>query len=1207
MYLKSLTLHGFKSFPNRTVLNFERGATVIVGPNGSGKSNISDAMRWVLGELSSRNIRGTKMEDVIFGGTDTRRPMGYAEVSVTFDNTDPENRLDSPYDEITVTRRYYRGGQSEYLINSQSCRLRDIYQLFLNTGVGREGYSIIGQGRIAEILSRKSEDRRGIFEEAAGISKYRVDKEQAERNLSNNEINLTRVRDILFELESRVGPLEKEAEKARKGIEISQQKKEVDVALWIFDTAKLRSDLTRVEEQYRLAENELVSIKEALESLEQQRIRLREKNQNNTLLAEELLQKMTDTTKEMRELDRLSAICVSAMEHAEFVIGQAKNAIETHGESTSSLTAKKTELSSRMDALVSEKEEIADLRLELLAEMQAVTSDSTALDRDLDRGLVELNKLEHSAVDYAARISFLTQSQNDGDGKGGEITDEIRKYKEIGERLREEAEKCDRNAKEFRDKIAAFDTQKTEAEKTISELLEEKANENEKLSELRVEKNTLLQRVDMLRRMEEQLEGYGGSIRAVMKEYEAGNLRTKGKIYGPLSRLFSVKEKYVTAIETALGAALQNIVVDDEDTAKAAIAYLKQTKGGRATFYPISAMTSPSETEEGKKASSFRGFVDRADKLVETDALFRGIIESQLIRTVVFDTLDNAAEAAKTLRFRIRIVTLDGQVIHAGGSFTGGSSKRDSGILSRGSDIAALEKEAEKRDGEIAAVRQNLSDIEKEIEEAKNLAADAEQNKTLLSTLAGSQLSAADHAKANYEANENILSRLEEDLASLESTKTHAKDEVEALEKALERLNKQITSFRVQRNQQSESRDSLLRRKEELSEKINEINGQAIANQKDIESLQNEIDMHERNLTVLMGESRERRREVEAEEKKILALKEEHEENRRAFATCETAYKEAATRRTELLSMNEEFTARESELNLAIREKNDQNAATVTKFNRVESRLQNLQEESDRIGSRLYDDYELTSEDALQMDVPVITAENRAEYAQIQASCRAKLRAYGEFRPGAIEEYREVKERYDGLSTQVKDLDHASDELRSVIAKIEEEMRRDFITAFDAINRNFGLVFAELFGGGQAELSLTDTEDVLTSGIEIKAAPPGKIIKSLALLSGGEQTFVAIALLFAIIKVNPTPFCIFDEIEAALDEVNVYRFADYIKKLSKDSQFILITHRRGTMEVGNRLYGITMPERGISRAVLLDVAEIENKKKEAETWDSSKN
>ncbi len=1207
MYLKSLTLHGFKSFPNRTVLNFERGATVIVGPNGSGKSNISDAMRWVLGELSSRNIRGTKMEDVIFGGTDTRRPMGYAEVSVTFDNTEPENRLDSPYDEITVTRRYYRGGQSEYLINSQSCRLRDIYQLFLNTGVGREGYSIIGQGRIAEILSRKSEDRRGIFEEAAGISKYRVDKEQAERNLANNEINLTRVRDILFELESRVGPLEKEAEKARKGMEISQQKKEVDVALWIFDTAKLRTDLARAEEQYRLAENELVSIKETLESLEQQRVRLREKNQNNTLLAEELLQRMTDATEQMRELDRLAAICVSAIEHAEFVIGQAKETLETHGENTSSLKSQKTALMQRMDALVSRKESIADERLELLAEMQAVTSDGTALDRDLDRGLIELNKLEHSAVDYAARISFLTQSQNDGDGKGGELVNNIRKYKEIGERLREEAEKCDLNAKEFRDKIAAFDAKKAEAEQTLNDLSEEKANETEKLGELRVEKNTLLQRIDMLRRMEEQLEGYGNSVRTVMKEYEAGHLRTKGKIHGPLSRLFSVKEKYVTAIETALGGALQNIVVDDEDTAKSAIAYLKQTKGGRATFYPISSMTSPSELEESKKATSMRGFVDRADKLVDTDPLFRGIIESQLIRTVVFDTLDNAAEAARSLRFRIRIVTLDGQVIHAGGSFTGGSSKRDSGILSRGSDIAALEKEAEKKDEEIAAVRQNLLDIEKEIQEAKNLVADAEQNKSLLTTLAGSQLSAADHAKANFEANENILSRLEEDLASLESTKTHAKDEVETLQKSLERLNKQISAFRVQRNQQSETRDKLLLRKDELSEKIAEINGQSIANQKDIESLQNEIDQHTRSLASIEGESSERRRMIAEEEKRVRSLRGEHEENRRAYAETEAAYKDAATRRQDLLSMNEEFTLRESELNEEIREKNEQNAAAVTKFNRVESRLQNLEQESDHIGSRLYDDYELTSEDALAMDVPTVTAENRAEYAQIQASCRAKLRAYGEFRPGAIEEYREVKERYDALSTQVKDLDHACDELREVISKIEDEMRRDFITAFDAINQNFGVVFAELFGGGQAELSLTDTEDVLTSGIEIKAAPPGKIIKSLALLSGGEQTFVAIALLFAIIKVNPTPFCIFDEIEAALDEVNVYRFADYIKKLSKDSQFILITHRRGTMEVGNRLYGITMPERGISRAVLLDVNEIENKKKEAEAWDSSKN
>ncbi len=1207
MYLKSLSLHGFKSFPNRTVLNFERGATVIVGPNGSGKSNISDAMRWVLGELSSRNIRGTKMEDVIFGGTDTRRPMGYAEVSVTFDNTDPEHRLDSTYDEITVTRRYYRGGQSEYLINSTPCRLKDIYQLFLNTGIGREGYSIIGQGRIAEILSRKSEDRRGIFEEAAGIAKYRIDKEQAERKLANNEIDLNRVRDIVYELESRIGPLEKEAEKARKGMEITEQKKKVDVALWLFDTEKLRSDLGRAEEQYLLAENELKNVKESLEALEEQRLKLREKNQSNTLLAEELLQTMTDKMQDMHRLDNELNELRLLVDRAEHVIAQAKESIESHGEKSEALNSEKATLLSKMEAYTEKKEAYAEEKDELAAELSLVISDSAALDKELESGLNELSRLQNTAADYSARINYLERTNNDETGKGAEIRASIREYREKSEHLREEAEKCELNASEFREKIADAETKKREAEDEIRSLNEEKENETEKLGELRVEKNTLLQRADTLRRMEEQLEGYSGSIRYVMKEYDTGRLKTPGKIYGPLSQIFTIKEKYVTAIETALGGALQNIVVEDEGTAKAAIAYLKKNQSGRATFFPISSMTPPTETEEGKKATTLQGFVSRADRLVDTEPLFRGVIESQLIRTVVFDNLDNATAAAKTLRFRIRIVTLDGQVIHAGGSFTGGSAKRDSGILSRNADIAAIEKDAEKKESEIAAVRQNLADIDAEIADATTRAFDAEQNKTLLETLAGSQIAAADRAKANYEANESILARLEEDMASFESTKTHAMEDAERSRKALEKINKQVSDMRASRVAQSEKRDALLRRKDALTEALSELNGKAIANQKDIEALQNEIDAGMRSLNLILGDAAEQRRLITQEEEKIKNYTAESEENRRAFRGLETLHKAALDRRNELLSLNEEFSERETELNDTIREKNDYNTACVAKFNKIESRLSGLREESDRLGSRIYDDYELTLENALEMDVPEITPQNRPEYAQLQASCRAKLRAYGDFRPAAIEEYREVRERYDEKFTQKNDIEAACNELRLIIEKVEERMRSDFITAFDAINQNFGLVFAELFGGGQAELSLTESEDVLQSGIEIKAAPPGKIIKSLALLSGGEQTFVAIALLFAIIKVNPTPFCIFDEIEAALDEVNVYRFADYIKKLSTESQFILITHRRGTMEVGNRLYGITMPERGISRAVLLDIAEVERKKKEAESWDSSKN
>ena len=1207
MYLKSLELHGFKSFPNRTVMNFERGATVIVGPNGSGKSNISDAMRWVLGELSSRNIRGTKMEDVIFGGTDTRRPMGFAEVSVTFDNTDDKARLDSPYDEITVTRRYYRTGESNYLINGVACRLKDIYKLFLNTGVGREGYSIISQGKINDILSRKSDDRRGIFEEAAGISKYREDKAQAERNLANNQNDLNRVRDILYEVESRVEPLAKEAEKARKGMEITEQKKVVDVALWLFDTEKLRGDLKTAEEQFKLVSSELEGVTEALASLERQRETVRQKHSDDMSFAEAMLAEMTDLTEKMHELDQIAAGFAGSIERSKLIISQAEAVLASANDNEKALLSERDELKIKLEALKETASEISDERLELLAELQEVSSDLSSADKELQDSLVALNKLEHNAVDFGVRLNFLERTTSDEEGKGSDILREIKNYEETAEKLREESERCEASAKEFRDKIADAEEKIREAKAKIEELREERENELEKLNELKVEKNTLLQSADALRRMEQHLEGYSGSVRLVMKEYADGKIKNAGDIYGPLSQLLTIEQKYVLAVENALGPNLQHIVVDNEQTAKAAILYLKQASGGRATFFPISSMSPQTETEEGKRASSMKGFVDRADRLVNTEGKFRGIVESLLVRTVVFDTIDNATEAAKALRFRIKIVTLDGQIINAGGSFTGGSTKRDSGILSRSADIAKLEKQAEEKEALIKSVRSNISEIESEIKEAGYAIDDGEQEKNILSGIAESQITAANQAKANYEANENILSRLREDYASFDSTKTHAQSEAESLQKSLARCNSDMSKLRSSRQTQSDSREALLRRKEELSGIINEVNGKNIALSKDIEVLENELLKNSESLKEAQSKNAVQKQTIREENEKIKETVSEREKNRKNYEALTEFHKAALEKRSGALERIEEYKARENELHDEIREKNEYNTTCAQRFERMQNRLSSLQEESDRIGGRIYDDYEMTLEDALKMELPEITKQNRGEYAAIQSSCRAKLRAYGEFRPGAIEEYREVKERYDDLSAQVGDLDRAADELNGVIEKIEEQMRTEFITAFDAINHHFGIVFSELFGGGQAELALTDTEDVLTSGIEIKAAPPGKIIKSLALLSGGEQTFVAIALIFAILKVNPTPFCIFDEIEAALDEVNVYRFADYINKLSVDGQFVLITHRRGTMEVGNRIYGITMPERGISRAVLLDVNEVERKKKEAESWDSSKN
>ncbi len=1207
MYLKSLELHGFKSFPNRTVLNFEPGSTVIVGPNGSGKSNISDAMRWVLGEISSRNIRGTKMEDIIFGGTDTRRPMGYAEVSVTFDNTDTRQRLDSEYDEITVTRRYYRGGQSDYLINHKPCHLRDIHKLFLNTGIGRGGYSIIGQGRISEILSRKSEDRRGIFEEAAGISRYRVDKEQAERNLSKNEIDKTRLKDILFGLEGSVERLQHESEKAKKGLEITEKKKTVDVALWLFDTEKLRNDLKKNEELYALAKNDLENVKEALESLERQRTTLIEKRQNNTLYSENLLQSITDMTAEMHRLDNEHASLTEAVNHSEYVISEAKKLLSSasNDESVARESEKKTE-----KLLESAEENYADIRdekIEVLAEIQAINTDTAACDKDLLENQNLLRKREHEALDCEFQIQSKLDLSEDKDGKRQEILDKIATYEELAAQLEKESARYEKSAAEMHDRISESEKIVTAAKAEIASLQEEKQTEVEKSGDIRVKRDTLRERAAAYRRMEEQFEGYGRAVRFLMSAVENGKIKVPGKIYGPLSQFLSMNEKYVTAVETAFGGNLQNIVVENEETVKGAIRYLKQNNGGRATFCPISAMTPQPETDEIKRSASFAGYIDRADRLVKAEERFQGIIGSYLSRTVVFDHIDHATEAAKALRYRLRIVTLDGQLLNAGGSFTGGSVKHESGILSRNADIQKCEREAEEQETLLQSILKNISDIEKERKDAEARLFDAEQKIALVRSISSEEMRQASTAKANYEANENILASHREALASFDSTKSHAAGEAEEYRRTLLRVQKEMDSLNRIIAEREQFREKLLLRKEVLAEKLSEINGKEIAISKDIEAYKNELERTSAQIRMISSNKSGQNSAIREEEAKIEKAREEIRKNRAAFLTAKAQHDTALAGRAESLEQEKTFATREEELYEEIRRQNDKRDECTNHYNRIENKLNGLQEEGDRIGNRLYEEYEMTLEDALKMTVPTITSANRSEYASMQASYRAKLRAYGDFRPSSIEEYAEVKEQYDTLNTQVADIETSCEELRRVIENFEVQMRKDFLTAFEAINHNFGVVFSDLFGGGQAELQLTDPEDVLTSGIEIKAAPPGKIIKSLALLSGGEQTFVAIALLFAILKVNPTPFCIFDEIEAALDEVNVYRFADYVRKLCEENQFILITHRRGTMEIGNRLYGITMPERGISRAVLLDVAEIEKKKKEAEAWDSSKN
>ena len=1198
MYLKTLELHGFKSFPNRTVLSFERGATVIVGPNGSGKSNISDAMRWVLGELSSRNIRGTRMEDVIFGGTDDRRPMGFAEVSVTFDNSDPVNRLDSEFDEVTVTRRYFRTGESEYLINRQPKRLRDIYELFMNTGVGREGYSIIGQGKIAEIISKKSDERRHIFEEAAGISKYRHRKEESERKLKATQDNLDRVKDILLELEGRVVPLEKEAEKARRGLAVYEEKKRADVSLWLFDTKKIREDIEEAEKAWKLSQHELEIIDQVISDLEAQGNNLYEKAQSNRLASEQLIMKIRETDSKLHELDSALQMADSDFRHSAELIKHCRERILELEESKDALLANRKDYDAEKEKRETSLKELMDERLELLSEQQAIFDSVSEAKRELDEALDELTVEENAATDLKIRIDVLKNSKISDNTKSADIEKEIEKYEAEGEELKREADRCEANASGFKTRIAEKEETIDASVVRIEELSEEKSSILDLHNRMTVEHDTCVQRADMLQRMIDHFEGYAESIKFVMREYNAGNIKGSGEIHGPLSSLINVDKKYITAVETALGASLQNIVVDNEEMAKTAIGALKRANAGRATFYPISAIRSMSETDEIREAAKMPGYVGRADTLVKSDKKYRSIIEWLLLRTVVFDNIDSASEAAKKLRYRVKLVTLDGQIINAGGAFTGGSAKKDSGILSRLTEISTLKNRAAEYEVKIAEYNAQLDAINTELKSVQEKLKNAEQEKELLLTLSRSQFAALDNANAKYAANRNIIEKLNYDYNNLIGQQSVAEAEITRLMSEYEANLERIAALKKFRAEKSEKTGVLDEKGDELGARANEIFIRITETRKDVESVQLMIDNVNSRISELDSDIDAQNIRIEDLTSKRDNIDNIKAENKAEYTALEAELERLNDERREVESGSDEF---EREL-AVIREKTkEKNASRQTFYEamiRNENKFNHLVEKQDKLGSQLWDDYELTYEDAVELEYPPVTAENREEIAAIQASCRAKLRAIGNYNPGAIEEYAEVKTRYDALNTQFVDLTSSYDELTGIISRLENEMRTSFITAFESINKNFGITFKELFGGGNAELSLVDPEDILTSGIEIKAAPPGKIIKSLSLLSGGEQSFVAIALLFAILKVNPTPFCILDEIEAALDEVNVFRFGEYIKKFDDGTQFILITHRRGTMEIGDRLYGVTMPQRGISQAIELNVNEIEGKQKE---------
>ena len=1192
MRLKSLELHGFKSFPDKTTINFDDGMTVIVGPNGSGKSNISDAMRWVLGELSSKNIRGTKMEDVIFGGSASRSPMGYAEVSLLIDNTGDGNRIDIDYDEVEVTRRYYRSGESEYMINRRPARLKDIHEMFMNTGVGKTGYSIVSQGKAAEIISQKSDERRNIFEEAAGISKYRYKKNEAERKLASTNDNLVRLNDIKYELEGRIGPLEKEAEKAKRYLEFYDKKKNADISLWLYDTKELREKLTKAENDYVISGKELEIADETIQSLENQNERLFEASQENKIKTEKNSNELQSANDKRYGFESNLKVLNNDIEHIKQLKLQAENELALRKEEKDNTEKNLEEAKSKLE--------------ELKKALTLSEEERTSADEMLEKGLLELveleNKLEQAeaiiklkedeVVAKQLELSSLSGSRKSEDERCEALKGEIEQLKEAMALLKERAQKTEKTVLGYKQKSDEAKQSADEAENAIQALEAQTKELNDKLNSLYIDMASKKQRAEALTRMEEHFEGYANSVRFVMNESAKGTL---GGVYGPVSKLINVNRKYTVAIETALGGNLQNIVVKDEDSAKKAIALLKERNAGRATFYPLTSIQVQKLNVDIKTISSMKGYIGVASELTECDDKFRIVSEFLLGRTVVFDTIDNASVAAKQLNYKVRLVTLDGQLINAGGSYTGGSSKKDSGMLTRVSEIEKLKKECEKLNEDAEAVSAEIEGLNKDKEALIKKRDSLLGNASLLNSLLNAENTQYEVLKSQLSADEKNLSELCSELDRLERADDFYREKKQKIDEELKEINALIEAGR---NEQNAIKDEIAAKNTEI-EALRERNSNSVIrlteDRKDMENLQKNVESTEALLVSLIERISLGNSELEALEAKKNLAETKIKTTEEALAEVLNNISVLEKEKGDYSEKNDEYEKRINDLRVKIKEKTNDRELVFRAYTKLEGLCQQLKNDLDKSSERIWEEYELTYSAAAELQLPEVTNENRGEISKQLAEYKGKLKGLGHVNVSAIDEYKEVKERYDFMHTQITDLENAEKQLSDIIVKLEAEMREKFSQTMKDVNMHFKTVFRELFGGGTAELILTNPDDVLTSGIDINVAPPGKIIKNLVSLSGGEQAFVAIALFFAILKVNPTPFCIFDEIESALDEVNVVRFAEYARKYSDATQFIMITHRRGTMESADTLYGVTMYEKGISKVLAVNVRDIEDK------------
>ncbi len=1187
MKLESLVLQGFKSFPDKTTVTFDSGLTAVVGPNGSGKSNISDAIRWVLGEQSSKTLRGEKMEDVVFAGSKQRKSQGYASVTLNLENKDRLLACDA--DLVSVTRKYYRHGDSEFSINGKPVRLKDVYELFMDTGLGRDGFSMIGQGRIEEIVSAKSTERRDLFETASGISKFRYHKEEAQRDLAKAEENLLRLNDILSELNARIEPLQKQSEKAKQFLELSRQKEQHDVFVSVSELNELKEQLNEQNVQIAACQKEYDEACRESNRLQFLLEQAYEQMQNDAVAIDESRNRRAKLEEELTEAVKAEAVSKNEMQHNLQEIERLQKESDQQNAlllmAQEKLATKQVLHSGLVEKLSLHQEKIADKKTQL----QEISGRAKEQSESLQKLLADVAALQLKLTECEVRATSEKDNLSQDEKRKTQLEYQHTEHEKAWKLYQEEKVQANDALMLMQEKLSEQGNMIQGMQMRLQKREEKAKALTEAAQSLRLRKKGDEQQLSMLRSMEQNMEGYSGAVKAVLN---AVKNRELSGIYGAVAQLINSKEAYTTAVETALGFTLQNIVVANEQTAKDAIRFLKQRDKGRATFMPLTSVKG--NRFKPQRIEDETGYIGMADELVEYDQKFERIVHFLLGKIVVMDDIENASVTARKYQYKFRIVTLDGQVINAGGTYTGGSKAVTSSSLSRKNHIQTLQAEIMdygRRLEELGIQQQNA---EADLLQTKEEFSELQQEKVLLSE---------DIMRAQSECG-----RLDYTLAQEKQFLSSQKEELQKLDQRIQQRNvllndidAAVLSLQNEMKQQKrlaagadEQGDQLSRSQEFLSKEISELSLQELSVQKDITALEAEM----KHLTQTQSSD-----EFVLNQKKqqIAGLQQKNEQFVEQQKLQAQEIKQNTLQKEQLLKKENKLIERRQQTEKKITDMRTQEKETSIccerckqKTERVREQLTFKQQAYDEIIKHLYDEYEITRSEALERD---FTGLSYQDSKQKLAAIKSNIKDLGSVNLSAIEEYEEVSGRKAMLDTQLSDIEQSKKTLNQLIIELTEKMEKRFVEGFKQINAHFGRIFTELFGGGSAHLSLTDPQDVLNCGIDIFVQPPGKVVKKISLLSGGEKSFIAIILYFALLSVKPSPFCVLDEIEAALDDVNVNRYAQYLHRMSDQTQFILITHRRGTMEQADCMYGVTMQEAGVSKLLKLDHAAMEADRK----------